>query len=180
MQYKIFFSSLSKYQEIFWNEILTSWIHFLCSFMILSWYFFKDIESLHFYKTISWWFHFVIIDIMKTMRKSFEFFVRTWVKAQWLFFITLMTCRISIFDWITANFCFFCSSSCWSIAHVSCSSISRENSSSASSLSDSVMWCSFSDIMSCKIKMLSFWLCCDYIAVVMLEYQIIIFKKNLK
>jgi len=36
MQYKFFFSSLLKCQEIFWNEILTSRIHSLCSLMILS------------------------------------------------------------------------------------------------------------------------------------------------
>ncbi len=180
MQYKIFFSSLSKCQEVFWNEISTSRIHSLCSFMILSWYFFKDIEDLRFCKTISWWFHFVIIDIMKTMRRSFEFFVRVWVKAWWFFFVVSMTCRVSIFDWIAASFCFFCSSSHWSIAHVSCSSISRKSSFSASSLSDSFMQRLFSDMMSCKIETLSFRFCCDCIAVVMLEYQIIISKKSLK
>ncbi len=139
MQYKIFFSSLSKYQKIFWNEISMSWIHSLCSFMILSWYFFKDIESLRFCKMISWWLYFIIINIMKTMNRSFEFFMRAWVKIWWLFFIVLMTCKVLIFDWIVASFCFFCSSLHWSITHVSCSSISRENSSSASLLSDFIM-----------------------------------------
>ena len=148
--------------------------------MILSWYFFKDIESLRFCKMISWWLHFVIINIMKTMRRSFEFFMRAQVKAWWLFFLVSTTCRVSIFDWIAANFCFFCNSSCWSITHVSCSSVSRESSSSASSLSDFIMQRSFSDMMFHKIKTSSFQLCYDYVAVVMLEYQIIIFKKSLK
>ena len=170
MQYKIFFSSLSKCQEIFQNEISMSRIHSLCSFMILSWYFFKDIESLCFCKTTSWWLRFVIIDTIKMMRKSFKFFVRIWVKAQQLLFIVSMTYRISISDWIVANFCFFRSSLHWSIACVSCSSISRESSFSAFSLSDSVMQRSFSDMMSHKIKMSSFQLCCNCVAVIMLEY----------
>ncbi len=155
-------------------------IHFLCSFMILSWYFFKDIENLHFCKMTSWWFHFLIINIMKTMRKSFKFFMRAWVKVWWLFFIVSMTCRISIFDWITVNFYFFCSSSHWSIAHVSCSLISKESLSFAFSLSDFIIWCSFSDMMSCKIKISSFQFCCNYVTVIMLEYWIIISKKSLK
>ena len=180
MQYKIFFSSLSKCQKIFWNEILMSRIHSLCSFMILSWYFFKDIESLRFCKTTSWWLCFVIIDTMKMMHRSFEFFVRIQVKAWQLLFIVSMTCRISIADQIAVSFCFFCSSLHWSIACVSCSSISRENSFSASSLFDSVMRRLFSDMMSHKIKMSSFQLCCNYVAVVMLEYQIIISKKSFK
>ncbi len=153
MQYKIFFSSLSKYQKIFQNEILMSRIHFLDFFMILSWYFFKNIESLHFCKMTSWWFRFVIINTMKMMRKSFQFFVKVQVKTQWLFFIVSMTCRISISDQIAVNFCFFCNSSCWSIAHVSCSLISRESSSSASLLSDFFMWRLFSDMMFHEIKM---------------------------
>ncbi len=180
MQYKIFFSSLSKCQEVFQNEILTSRIHSLCSFMILSWYFFKDIESLHFCKMISWWLYFVIINTMKTMCRSFKFFMRAQVKTWWFFFVVSMICRVSISDWIAANFCFFCSSSCWSIVHVSCSSISRESSSSASSLSDFVMQHSFSDMMSCKIKTSSFQFCYDCITVIMLEYQIITSKKSLK
>ena len=180
MQYKIFFSSLSKCQEIFQNEILTSRIHSLCSLMILSWYFFKDIEDLRFCKTISWWLRFVIVDIMKTMHKSFEFFVRARVKTRRLLFVVSMTCRVSISDRIAANFCFFRSSSRWSIAYVSCSSISRKSSSSASSLSDSVMQRSFSDMMSCKIETSSFQLCYDHVAVIMLEYRIIISKKSLK
>ncbi len=182
MQYKIFFSLLSKCQEIFWNEIsmLMLWIHSLCSFMILSWYFFKDIESLHFCKMTSWWLHFVIVDIMKTMHRSFKFFVKTQVKTQWLFFIVSMTCKVSIFDWIAVNFCFFYSSSCWSITCVNCSLISRESSSFASSLSNFIMQRLFSDMMSCKIETSLFQLCCNYVAVVMLEYQIIISKKSLK
>ncbi len=180
MQYKIFFSSLSKYQKVFWNEILTSWIHSLCSFMILSWYFFKNIESLRFCKIISWWLCFIMINTMKMMCKSFEFFMKIQVKVQWLLFIVLMTCRVSIFNWIAVRFYFFCSSSCWSIAYVSCSSISRKSSSSASSLSDFIMWCLFSDMISCKIKMLLFWFCCNHVVVVMLEYQIVTFKKSLK
>ncbi len=180
MQYKIFFSSLSKCQEIFQNKISMSRIHSLCSLMILSWYFFKDIEDLRFCETISWWLRFVIVDTMKTMRRSFKFFVRTQVKAWWLFFIVSTTCRVSISDWIAASFCFFRSSSHWSIAHVSCSLISRESSFFASSLSDSVIRRSFSDMMSCKIETSSFQLCYDHVAVIMLEYQIIIFKKSLK
>ena len=156
MQYKIFFSSLSKCQEVFQNEILMSWIHSLCSLMILSWYFFKNIEDLHFCKIILWWFRFVIVDTMKTMHRSFKFFMKTQVKVWWLFFVVSMTNRVSIFVQITFNFCFFCSSSHWSIAHVSCLSISRESSFSASSLSDFVMQRSFSDMMSCKIEMSSF------------------------
>jgi len=160
---------------------LISRIHSLCSFMILSWYFFKSIESLHFCKTILWWLHFVIIDTMKTtMRKSFKFSVKAQIKVEWLFFVILMTCRVSIFDWIAANFCFFCSLSRWNIAYVSCSLISRENLSFASLLSDFIMQCLFSDMMSCKIETLLFQLCCNHVAVIMLEYQIIIFKKSLK
>ncbi len=159
---------------------MTLWIHFLCSFMILSWYFFKNIENLCFCKTTSWWLRFVIIDTMKTMCRSFKFFVKTQVKAQWLFFVVSTICRVSIFNWITANFCFFCSSLRWSITHVSCSLISRESSSSASSLSDSVMQRLFSDMMSCKIETSSFQFCYDCVTVVMLEYQIIISKKSLK
>ncbi len=180
MQYKIFFSSLSKSQKIFQNEISTSRIHSLCSLMILLWYFFKDIENLCFCKTISWWLRFIIINIMKTMCKSFKFFIRTQVKTWWFFFVVSMTCRVSISDWIAVSFCFFHSSSCWSIAYVSCLSISRESSFSASSLSDFVMRRSFSDMMSCKIKMSSFQFCYDCVAVIMLEYQIIISKKSLK
>ncbi len=180
MQYKIFFSSLSKYQEIFQKKISTLQIHSLCFLMILSWYFFKDIESLCFCKTTLWWLHFIIINIMKTMRRSFEFFVRAWVKAWWLLFIVSMTCRVSIFDWIAAKFCFFRSSSHWSITHVSCSLISRESSFSAFLLSDLIMWRSFSDMMSHEIKTSLFQLCYNYVAVIMLEYQIIIFKKSLK
>ena len=180
MQYKIFFSSLSKCQEIFWNEILTSRIHSLCSFMILSWYFFKDIESLRFCKTILWWLRIVIVDIMKTMRRSFKFFVRAQVKAQWFLFVVSTNCRVSIFDKIAANFCFFCSSSRWNIACVSCSLISRESSSSASSLSDFIMQRSFSDMISHEIETLLFQLCCNHVAVIMLEYWIIISKKSLK
>ncbi len=180
MQYKIFFSSLSKCQEIFWNEILTSRIHSLCSFMILSWYFFKDIEDLRFCKMTSWWLCFIIVDTMKMMCRSFEFFMRIQVKVWWLLFVVSMTCRISISDRITASFCFFHSSSRWSIACVSCSLISRENSSSASSLSDFIMRRLFSDMMSHKIKTSSFQLCCNHVAVIMLEYQIIISKKSLK
>ncbi len=180
MQYKIFFSSLSKCQEIFQNEISTLRIHSLCSLMILSWYFFKDIENLRFCKMISWWLRFIIVKIMKTMRRSFKFFVRAQVKTWWLFFVVSTTCKVSISDRIAASFCFFRSSSRWSIAHVSCSSISRESSSSASSLSDSVMRHSFSDMMSRKIETLSFQLCYDRVAVVMLEYQIITSKKSLK
>ncbi len=180
MQYKIFFSSLLKCQELFWNRILTSRIHSLCSFMILSWYFFKDIENLHFYKTILWWLRFVIIDTMKTMRRSFKFFVKAWVKAWWLFFVVSMTCKVLIFDWITVNFCFFCSSLRWSIACVSCLSILRKSLFFASSLSDFIMQRLFSDMMSHEIKTSSFQFCCDCITVVMLEYQIIIFKKSLK
>ncbi len=151
-----------------------------CFLMILSWYFFKDIENLRFCKTISWWLCFIIIDTMKTMHKSFKFFMRIQVKAWWLFFIVSTNCKVSIFDRIAANFCFFCSSLCWSIAHVSCSLISRENSSFASSLSDFVMQRSFSDMISHKIETLSFRLCCNRVAVVMLEYQIITSKKSLK
>ena len=180
MQYKIFFSSLLKCQKIFQNEVLTSRIHSLCFFMILSWYFFKNIENLCFCETTLWWFHFIVVNTMKTMCRSFKFFMRAWVKAQWLFFIVSMNCRVSIFNRIAANFCFFCSLSCWSIAHVSCSSISRESSFFASSLSDFIMQHSFSDMMSCKIKTLSFQLCYNYVAVIMLEYQIIISKKSLK
>ncbi len=180
MQYKIFLSSLSKCQEIFQNEISTSRIHSLCSLMILSWYFFKDIESLRFCKMISWWLCFIIVDTMKMMCRSFKFFVRAWVKAWWLLFVVSMNCRVSIFDKIAASFYFFHSSSHWSIAHVSCSSISRESSFSASSLSDFVMRRSFSDMISHEIEMSSFQFCCDCIAVVMLEYQIIISKKSLK
>ncbi len=180
MQYKIFFSSLLKCQEVFWNEISMSRIHSLCSLMILSWYFFKYIENLRFCETILWWLCFVIVDIMKMMHKSFKFFVRVQVKAQWLFFVILMTCRVSISDWIIANFCFFCSLSHWSIVCVSCSLISRKSSFSASSLSDFVMQRSFSDMMSCKIETSSFQLYCNYVAVIMLEYWIIIFKKSLK
>ena len=180
MQYKIFFSSLSKYQEIFWNKISTSRIHSLCSLMILSWYFFKNIENFRFCKTISWWLHFVIINIMKMMRRSFKFFVKAQVKAWWLFFVVSMTCKVSISDQIAASFCFFCSSSRWNIARVSCSSISRENSSFASSLSDFIMQRSFSDIVSCKIETSLLQLCYNHVAIVMLEYQIIIFKKSLK
>ena len=138
--------------------------------MILSWYFFKSIENLHFCKTILWWLCFIIVDIMKTMHKSFKFFMKTWVNTQWLFFVVLMTCRVSIFNWITANFYFFCSSSCWSITHVSCSLISRENLSFAFSLSDFIMQRLFSDMMFCKIKTSSFWFCYNCIAVIMLEY----------
>jgi len=127
-----------------------------------------------------WWLHFVIIDIMKTMCRSFEFFVGAWVKTWWLFFVVSTTCRVSISDRIAASFCFFRSSSRWSITHISCSSISRESSSSASSLSDSVMRRSFSDMMSRKIETSSFQFCCDHVAVIMLEYQIIISKKSLK
>ncbi len=159
---------------------MTSQIHFLCSFMILSWYFFKDIEDFYFCEMILWWFCFVIVDIMKIMCRSFEFFMKTWMKIQWLFFVVSMTCRVSIFDWIAANFCFFCSSSCWSIACVRCSSISEESLSSASSLSDFIMWRLFSDMMFCKIETLLFQFCCNHVAVIMLEYQIIIFKKSLK
>ncbi len=181
MQYKIFFSSLSKYQEVFQNEISMLQIHSLCFLMILSWYFFKSIENLRFCKTISWWLRFIIIDIMKMMmRRLFEFSVKAWMKAEWLFFVVSMTCKVSIFDWIASNFCFFCSSSYWSIACVSCSLISRENSSSASLLSDFIIWCLFSDMMFCKIETSSFQLCCNYVAVIMLEYQIIISKKSLK
>ena len=180
MQYKIFFSSLSKCQEVFQNEILTSRIHSLCFLMILSWYFFKSIENLRFCKMTSWWFHFIVVDIIETMHRLFKFFVKAWVKAQWLLFIVSMTCRVSIFDWIAASFCFFCSSSRWSITQVSCSLISRESSSSASLLSDFIMQRSFSDMISCKIEMSSFQLCCNHVAVVMLEYQIIISKKSLK
>ena len=129
---------------------------------------------------ILWWLRFIIIDTMKTMHKLLKFFVKTQVKAWWLFFVVSTTCRVSIFDQIAASFCFFHSSSCWSIAHVSCSSISRKNSFSASSLSDFIMQRSFSDMMFCKIKTSSFQLCCNYVAIVMLEYQIIIFKKSLK
>ncbi len=39
---------------------------------------------------------------------------------------------------------------------------------------------SFSDMMFCEIETLLFQLCYDHIAVVMLEYQIIISKKSLK
>ncbi len=170
MQYKIFFSSLLKCQEIFWNEILTLQIHSLCSLMILSWYFFKNIENLRFCEMISWWLHFVIIDIMKTMCRLFKFFVKTQVKTWWLFFVILMTCRVLISDWITVSFCFFCSSSHWSIACVSCSSILRESSFFTSSLSNFIMQCLFSDIMSCKIETSSFQFCCNYVAVIMLEY----------
>ena len=180
MQYKIFFSSLLKCQEVFQNEISMSRIHSLCSFMILSWYFFKDIKSLCFCKMISWWLRFIIVNTMKTMRRLFEFFMKAWVKTWWLFFVVLITYRVSISDQIAVNFCFFHSSSCWSITHVSCSLISRESSSSASSLSDFVMQRSFSDMMSCEIKMLSLQFCCDCVAVIMLEYWIIIFKKSLK
>ncbi len=180
MQYKIFFSSLLKCQEVFQNEILMLRIHSLYSFMILSWYFFKDIENLRFCKMTSWWLCFIIINIMKTMRKSFKFFMRAWVKAWWLFFVVSMICRISIFDWIIVSFCFFCSSSYWSIAHVTCSLISKESLSFAFSLSDFIMWCSFSDMMFCKIKISSFQFCCNYVAIVMLEYWIIISKKSLK
>ena len=180
MQYKIFFSFFSKCQEVFWNEISTSRIHSLDSLMILLWYFFKDIENLCFCKMISWWDHFAFVDIMKMMHRSFKFLMKTWMKAEQLFFVISMTCKISIFDWITANFCFFCSSSCWSIAWVSCSLILRENSSSASSLSDFIMQCSFSDMMSCKIKMSLLQFCYDYVTVIMLEYWIIISKKSLK
>ncbi len=148
--------------------------------MILSWYFFKDIESLRFCKTILWWLHFVIIDTMKTMCRSFEFFMRAQVKTSRLFFVVSTTCRVSIFDWIAASFCFFRSLLRWNIAHVSCSLISRESSFFASSLSDSIMWRLFSDMMFCKIEMLLFQLCYDCVAVVMLEYQIIISKKSLK
>ncbi len=180
MQYKIFFSSLLKCQEIFQNKILTSRIHFLCSLMILSWYFFKDIESLRFCKTILWWLCFIIVDTMKMMRRSFEFFMRTRVKIQRLFFIVSTIYRVLISDRIAASFCFFRSSSRWSIAHVSCSLILRESSSSAFSLSDFIMQRSFSDMMSCKIETSSFQFCCNRVAVVMLEYQIIISKKSLK
>ncbi len=176
----IFFSSFSKCQEIFWNEISTSRIHSLCSLMILSWYFFKDIENLHFCKTISWWLHFIIVDTMKTMRRLFKFFVRTWVKVWWLLFIISMICRVSISDQIAVNFCFFYSSSHWSIVYVSCSLISRESSSSASSISDFIMQRSFSDMMSHEIKMSSFQLCYNRVAVIMLKYQIITSKKSLK
>ena len=156
---------------------MTSRIHSLCSLMILSWYFFKNIENLRFCKTILWWLHFVIVNTMKTMmHRSFEFSM----KAERLLFVVSTTCKISIFDWIAANFCFFHSSSCWSIAWVSCSLISRESSSSASSLSDFVIWHSFSDLMSHKIKTSSFQLCYNYVTVVMLKYQIIISKKSLK
>ncbi len=184
MQYKIFFSSLSKCQEVFQNEVLTSRIHSLCFLMILSWYFFKSIESLHFCKMISWWVYFIVIDTIEMMRRSFKFFMRTqvkaWIKAERLFFVVSTTCRVSISDWIAANFCFFRSSSHWSIIQVSCSLISRENSFSASSLSNFIMQRSFSDIVSCKIETSSLQLCCDCVAVVMLEYWIIIFKKSLK
>ncbi len=155
-------------------------IHSLCSFMILSWYFFKDIENLHFCEMILWWLCFVIIDIMKMMHKSFKFFMKAWVKAWWLFFVISMTCRVLISDQIAANFYFFCSSSHWSIVHINCSLISRKSSFFAFSLSYFIIWCSFSDIMFCKIKTLSLQLCYNHITVVMLEYQIIIFKKNLK
>ncbi len=180
MQYKIFFSSLSKCQEIFQNEISMSRIHSLCSLIILSWYFFKDIENLYFCKTISWWLCFVIVNTMKTMCKLFEFFMKAQVKTWWLLFIVSTTCKVSISDWIVTNFCFFCNSSCWSIAHVSCSSILRESSFSTSSLSDFIMQHSFSDMMFCKIETSSFQFCCNYVAVIMLEYQIIISKKSLK
>jgi len=163
---------------------LTSRIYSLCFLMILSWYFFKSIENLRFCKMISWWIHFIVVDIIETMRRSFKFFMRTWVKAwikaKQLLFIISTTCRVSIFDWIAANFCFFCSSSRWSIMQVSYLLISRESSSSASLLSDFIMQCSFSDIVFCKIEMLSLQLCFDHIAVIMLEYWIIIFKKSLK
>ncbi len=184
MKYKIFFSSLSKCQEVFQNEILMSRIHSLCFLMILSWYFFKSIESLRFCETISWWVHFVVIDTIKTMHRLFKFFMRVqvkaWMKVEWFLFVVSMTCRVSISDWIAASFCFFRSSLRWSIMQVSCSSISRESSSSASSLSDFIMQRLFSDIVSCKIKTLLLQLCCDRVAVIMLEYQIIIFKKSLK
>ncbi len=180
MQYKIFFSLFSKCQEVFQNEILTSWIHSLYFLMILSWYFFKNIENLCFYKMISWWVHFIVVDTIETMRRSFKFFMKVQVKAEQLFFIVSTTCKVTIFDWIAANFCFFCSSSCWSIVQVSCSSILRENSSSAFSLSDFIMQRSFSDIVSCKIKMSLLQLCCNHVAVVMLEYHIVISKKSLK
>ncbi len=180
MQYKIFFSSLLKCQEVFWNEILTSWIYFLCSLMILSWYFFKSIESLRFCKMTSWWLHFVVVNTIETMRRLFKFFMRAQVKAQWLLFVVSTTCRVSISDQITVSFCFFCSLLHWSIAWVSCSSISRESSSSASSLSDFIMQHSFSDMMFCKIETLSFQFYCNCVAIIMLEYWIIISKKSLK
>ena len=181
MQYKMFFSLLSKCQKVFQNEISMLQIHSLCFFMILSWYFFKNIESFRFCKMISWWLCFVIVDTMKIMmRNSFKFSMKAWMKAEQLFFVILMTCRILIFDWIAANFCFFCSLSHWSIMQVSCSLISRENSSSAFLHSDFIMQCSFSDMMFCKIKTSSFQLCCNCITVIMLEYWIIIFKKSLK
>ena len=63
---------------------------------------------------------------------------------------------------------------------INCSLISRESSFFASSLSDFIMQHSFSDIMFCKIKMSLLQFYYDCIAVIMLEYQIIISKKNLK
>ncbi len=138
--------------------------------MILSWYFFKDIESLRFCKTISWRLCFIFVDIMKMMHKSFKFSMKIQIKVEWLFFVISTTCRVLIFDWIAVNFCFFCSSSCWSITWISCSLISRESLFSASLLSYFIIWCLFSDIMSCKIKTSSLQLCCNHIAIVMLEY----------
>jgi hypothetical protein len=111
MQYKIFSSLFLKCHEVFQKEISMFLIHFLCFFMILSWYFFKDIENLHLYKLISWWIHFVFIDTMKAMKcKSFKFTVNFQMIVRWLFFIVSMTCRIFIFKWIIVNFYFFCSS----------------------------------------------------------------------
>ncbi len=129
---------------------------------------------------ISWRLCFIFVDIMKMMYKSFKFFVKAQVKAQWLLFIVSTTFKVLIFDQIIVSFCFFCSSLHQSIAWVSCSLISRENLSFASLFSDFIMWCSFSNMMFCKIEISLLWFCYDHVAVVMLEYQIIIFKKSLK
>jgi len=147
---------------------------------IYYYYFFKNIKSLHFCKMILWWLCFIIVDIMKMMHKSFKFFMKVQVKAWWFFFIVSMNCRVLIFNKIAVNFCFFCSLSCWRITYVSCSLISRESSFSAFSLSDFIMQRSFSDIIFHKIETSLFQLCYDYVAVIMLEHQIIISKKSLK
>jgi hypothetical protein len=181
MQYRIFSSSFSKCHEVFQKEISTSFIHSLCSFMILSWYFFRNIESLYLYKSISWWIHFILIDIMKATKcRSFWFTVNSWVIVRQLFFVVSMTCRIFIFKWITANFCFFHSSSHWRIALVNCSLRSRKSLSFASSFLNFKLRCLFSVMISCNVEASSFQLCCDRVSVLMLEYQIIIFKKSLK
>jgi len=157
MQYRIFSSLFSKCYEVFQKKILMFLIHSLCFLIILSWYFFKDIESLCLYKSISWWIHLTLVNTMKAMKhKSFEFTMNSWIIVKQLFFVISMTCRIFIFEWITANFCFFCNSLHWRITLINCSLKSRENSSFVSLFLNFKLQCSFSVMIFCNVKASSF------------------------